>query len=82
MKNNTGFTLYPSMVPSNTAIRVQCVDSRFPAESYEIRNGAEKVVRRGKISVPANEFYVSSGGLDCGEYWIAVGGGRERFVVY
>lgn len=82
MKNTTGFTVCPTMVPANATILVQSMEHRFGADSYAIRNGAEKVVRKGKISVPANEFYLSSGGLDCGEYWIELGDRRERFVVY
>ncbi|MCX6320073.1 MAG: hypothetical protein NTW29_22530 [Bacteroidetes bacterium] len=82
MKNSKGFTLSPSMVPCNSTMMVQSTESRFPADSYSIRNGEEKVVRKGKIDVPANEFYLSSGGLDCGEYWIELGERKERFVVY
>jgi hypothetical protein len=82
MKNASGFTVSPSMVPANATILVQSLENRFGAESYAIRNGSEKVVRKGRISVPANEFYLSSGGLDCGEYWIELGDRKEKFVVY
>jgi hypothetical protein len=70
------------MVPVNATLLVQSMENRFESDSYSIRNGSEKVVRKGKISVPANEFYLSSGGLDCGEYWIELGDRREKFVVY
>jgi|JI10StandDraft_1071094.scaffolds.fasta_scaffold848804_1 hypothetical protein len=82
MKNSTGFTISPNMVPLNATLLVQSMESKFETDCYCISNQSAQVIRKGKITVAANEFYVSIGGMDSGEYWIEMGNRKEKFTVF
>jgi hypothetical protein len=82
MKNTTGFTIYPSMVPVNATILIQSTASKFETDRYCISNKSDRVVRKGQIATVRNEFYVSIGGLDNGEYWFEMGERKLKFTIF
>ena len=82
MKTTPAFVVSPARVPVNATLHIQSTDCRFKADSYAIHDRRDQLVRKGRIAAPGNEFYLSSGGLACGEYWLEMGGSREKFIVY
>ncbi len=71
----------PNLVPANTSIKVQPSDLSFSANRYEIKNERGELVRCGTIADPSREFSLSVGGMADGNYWIEMGGQKERFTV-
>ena len=82
MKKTKTFTLSPEMVPQNATLLIQCTDNKFESDRYAISNIADRVIRKGQVAILRNEFYVSMGGLDNGDYWFEMGDRKEKFTVF
>lgn len=64
-----------------SSILVKSESPDFGSPVYQISNQSGKVIRKGHVSSSTNECYVSTAGLDQGEYLFEMGEIKEKIVV-